>query len=128
MKRLIIGLVMLFGIIGIAAAEDKHATVKVSSENFAELRQNTPLLVVDFWATWCGPCLRLAPILEEVAASMKGEVVIGKCDVDENRALAQSFGIRSIPTLIFFKDGKKVEQHSGLLSREALVAKIKAHL
>lgn len=89
MKRLIIGLVMLFGIIGIAAAEDKHATVKVSSENFAELRQNTPLLVVDFWATWCGPCLRLAPILEEVAASMKGEVVIGKCDVDENRALAQ---------------------------------------
>ncbi len=128
MKRLLISLMMLFGVIGTMVAEESHATVKVSSENFAELRQNTPLLVVDFWATWCGPCLRLAPILEEVAATMKGKVVIGKCDVDENRALAQSFGIRSIPTLIFFKDGKKVEQHSGLLSREALIDKINAHL
>lgn len=128
MKRLLIALIMFLGIIGTAVAEDKHATVKVSADNFAELRDNTPLLVVDFWATWCGPCLRLAPILEDVAASMQGKVVIGKCDVDENRALAQSFGIRSIPTLIFFKNGKLVEQHSGLLSKEALTAKIKAYM
>ena len=128
MKRLLIALIMFLGIIGTAVAEDKHATVKVSADNFAELRDNTPLLVVDFWATWCGPCLRLAPILEDVAASMQGKVVIGKCDVDSCDDIVAQYRVRNIPTVVFIKGGEVVDKVVGATSKETLKAKVDALL
>lgn len=84
-------------------------------------------ILVDFWATWCGPCRVVAPILEEIAAEMKDQVRIGKLDVDQNPATAGQFGIRSIPTLVLFKDGKAVDQMIGAQSKEAITGMIRRH-
>ena len=80
--------------------------VAITSENFASLRNGDLPLVVDFWATWCGPCRMMAPIIEELAKDYDGKVVIGKCDVEENEDLAAECGIRNIPTILFFKHGE----------------------
>ncbi len=77
-------------------------------------------VLVDFWATWCGPCRMQAPILEKLDAELGGSVKIGKVDVDEEPALAQRFGVMSIPTLVAFKDGKAVAQRVGVQSLDAL--------
>ena len=86
------------------------------------------LILVDFWAEWCGPCRMVAPILDELAAEYEGQVTIAKLNVDENRETAARFGIRSIPTILFFKDGTQVEQVIGALSKSALKAKVQQHL
>lgn len=82
------------------------------------------LVVVDFFATWCGPCHQLAPIVEELAGTYEGKMKIGKLDVDDNGETASQYQVMSIPTMIFFKDGKMVDQHVGFISKEALVQKI----
>lgn len=87
--------------------------VAITSENFASLRNGDLPLVVDFWATWCGPCRMMAPIIEELAKDYDGKVVIGKCDVEENEELASEFGIRNIPTILLFKDGDVIEKIVG---------------
>jgi thioredoxin 1 len=104
------------------------ATVNVTDSTFAEavLSSATPVLV-DFWATWCGPCRAIAPKLEELATEMSAEVVVAKVDVDTNQQTAARYGIRSIPTLILFKGGQPVEQVMGNVPKEKLVEMIRKH-
>ena len=87
--------------------------VTITSENFASLKSGNLPLVVDFWATWCGPCRMVAPIITELAEEYDGSINVGKCDVEENEDLAAEFGIRNIPTILFFKNGEVVNKLIG---------------
>lgn len=94
------------------------STVTVTDATFAaEVEQAKGLTVVDFWATWCGPCRVLSPILEQLATERAGELKVAKVDVDENQRTAARFNIRSMPTLLFFKDGQPVGQIIGAVPR-----------
>lgn len=101
--------------------------IELTSQNFESVTQSG-VAVVDFWAPWCGPCRMLSPIIDELAEEYKGKVIIGKVNTDEQDELAHKFGIRSIPTVIFFKDGKKVEQTTGVLPKHELQSKIDSYL
>ena len=82
------------------------------------------LLVIDFWAEWCGPCKKISPIVDELATEYEGVVDIYKCDVDENSEVCDKFGIRNIPTLIFLKNGNIVDKHVGTATKAQLAEKI----
>jgi thioredoxin 1 len=97
--------------------------VQITSENFESLKAGNLPLVVDFWATWCGPCRMLAPVIEELAKEYEGKIVVGKCDVEENEDLAAEFGIRNIPTVLFFKNGDVVDKLIGAQPKAKLVEK-----
>lgn len=97
--------------------------VQITSENFESLKAGNLPLVVDFWATWCGPCRMLAPVIEELAKEYEGKLVVGKCDVEENEDLAAEFGIRNIPTILFFKNGDVVDKLIGAQPKAKLVEK-----
>ena len=102
--------------------------VTITKENFASLKAGNLPLVVDFWATWCGPCRMIAPIIEELAADFDGQIVVGKCDVEENDDLAAEFGIRNIPTILFFKNGEIVDKLIGAQPKAKIEEKFKALL
>lgn len=86
------------------------------------------VVLVDFWATWCGPCKMIAPVVEQIAAENDGKMRVGKLDVDQNGSTAMKYGVMSIPTLILFKDGQPVERLVGYQPKERLMAKITPHL
>lgn len=101
----------------------------VTDDNFAaEIEGHKGLALIDFWATWCAPCRMIAPIVEQLAADYEGKVKVAKLDVDFNQKTAMKFNVRSIPTILFFKDGALVDQVVGAVPRTALVAKIDQHL
>jgi thioredoxin 1 len=103
--------------------------VVVTDDSFqSEVVSSTTPVLVDFWAIWCGPCKMIAPVVEELAAEMDGKLKVAKVDVDANPKIAMQFGIRSIPTLLIFKDGKVVEQIVGAVPKRHLVEKLTPHL
>ena len=89
----------------------------ITENNLAEILSAKQVALVDFWATWCGPCRILSPTVDDIAQEYEGKVSVAKCNVDDCAEIAERFGIRSIPTLIFFKDGEPVERTVGLVSR-----------
>ena len=102
--------------------------VTISSENFENLKNGDMPLVVDFWATWCGPCRMIAPIISKLAEKYEGQLTVGKCDVEENEDLAAEFGIRNIPTILFFKGGQVVDKVVGAVSEAKLDEKFQSVL
>ena len=102
--------------------------VQITSENVESLKNGAQPLVVDFWATWCGPCRMVAPIIAELAEEYDGKIVVGKCDVEENDDIAAEMGIRNIPTILFFKNGQLVDKFVGASTKAVLDEKFKALL
>ena len=103
--------------------------LELTDSNFDELvmKSDKPVLV-DFWAEWCGPCRMVGPVVEELAKEYDGKAVVGKVNVDNNPQISAKFGIRNIPTLLFFKDGKLVDKHVGVAPKSTLAGKLDAHL
>ena len=102
--------------------------LEITSQNFDELKQQGQPVLIDFWATWCGPCKRLGPIIEELAAEYDGKAIIGKCDIEENDELTEQFGIMNVPTVVFLKDGKEVDRVVGLAMKNVYQDKLNALL
>lgn len=100
----------------------------INSTDFPALVQDDKLLVVDFFATWCGPCKKLSPTLDEVSEEFGDHVNIVKVDVDESEDLAMTYGIRSVPTVLFFKNGQQVDKFVGALPKSEIVSKIENQL
>jgi thioredoxin 1 len=98
--------------------------VTLTDADFDTQVKTHPLMVVDFWAEWCGPCRMIAPVLEELADEYADRMTVGKVNVDENRQTTARFGIRSIPTLMFFRDGNRVDQVIGAHPKDPIKAKI----
>ncbi|QWU79586.1 thioredoxin [Campylobacter novaezeelandiae] len=100
--------------------------IELTSENFSEIKEGVAL--VDFWAPWCGPCRMLSPVIDELANDFEGKAKICKVNTDEQGDLAAEYGVRSIPTLIFFKNGEVIDQLVGAQSKQAIADKINSLL
>ena len=102
--------------------------LEITDSNYKEILAEGKPVVIDFWAPWCGPCKMVGPIIEELAEVYEGQVLIGKCDVDENGDVAAEYGIRNIPTVLFFKNGELVDKQVGSAVKSAFDDKIKKML
>lgn len=98
------------------------ATIHFNKEGFDKAIAAGGITMVDFWASWCGPCRMLAPVIDDLAGKYEGKAVIGKVNVDDEQALAMQYGVMSIPTVIFFKDGKELDRKVGIMPAEAYTA------
>ena len=104
-----------------------NGPITLTDYNFDQTIRKYSLLVVDFWAPWCGPCKLVSPIIDQLANELSGKAVFGKLNVDENPTVANIFGIQSIPTLIIFKDGEAVDGIMGALPKQQLISTISRH-
>jgi len=102
--------------------------IEITDNNFEEILNSDKPVMVDFWAEWCGPCKMISPLVEEMAGEYNGKAVIGQVDVDNNPSVSAKFGIRSIPTLLFFKNGEVVDKQIGAVPKTVLANKLEAHL
>jgi thioredoxin 1 len=102
--------------------------VTITNENFESLKNGEQPLVVDLWAPWCGPCRMIGPVISELANDYAGRIIVGKCNVDEEEDLAMEFGVRSIPTILFFKGGQLVDKFIGAAPKAVLEEKFQALL
>lgn len=103
--------------------------IEITDANFEEvvLKSDKPVLV-DFWAEWCGPCRMVGPIVEELSGDYEGKAVIGKVNVDNNQEISMKYGIRNIPTLLFFKDGEVVDKQVGVAAKNVLAGKLDSQM
>ncbi len=102
--------------------------IEITDDNFEEIIATDKPVLVDFWAEWCGPCKMIGPIVEELAGDYDGKAVVGKIDVDSNPNLSAKYGIRSIPTLLVFKNGEIVDKQVGAVQKNVLAQKLDAQL
>jgi len=103
--------------------------LEITDANFEEivLKSDKPV-IIDFWAVWCGPCRMVGPIVEEIGKEYEGKAVVGKVDVDNNPGVSSKFGIRNIPTILFFKNGEIVDKQVGAVPKQVIVNKLEALL
>ena len=108
---------------------DSKYTVAVTDDSFVSSVEKAPgLVLVDFWAVWCGPCQMVAPVLEQLAGEYDGRAKIVKLDVDSNQRTSMKYNVRSIPSILFFKDGKHIDTVVGAVPKPVIEAKMKQHL
>ena len=103
-------------------------TLEITDSNFNDVISKNKTVLVDFWAEWCGPCRMIGPIIEELANEYKGKAIIGKLDVDSNQESSIKYGVRSIPTILTFKDGEIVDRQVGAVPKETLTNIIDSQL
>lgn len=104
------------------------AVKHLKTNEFQSVVDAAPLAMVDFWASWCGPCKMLSPVIDSLAQQFEGKVLVGKVNVDEEPELARQFGVMSIPTVVFLKNGKEVDRKVGVMPPESFIAAINANL
>ena len=102
--------------------------LEITESNFEELLKTDKPVLVDFWAEWCGPCKLIGPVVDELSKEYEGKALVGKVNVDEHPNLSAKFGVRSIPTLLVFKDGEVVEKQVGAVQKAVLAGKLDSHL
>lgn len=102
--------------------------LEITDSNFEEYANSGQLFILDFWATWCGPCRTIAPMIDELSTEYEGKAVIGKLNVDDNPDTCEKYGIRNIPTILFIKNGEVVEKQVGAVPKNTLVSKIESLL
>jgi thioredoxin len=102
--------------------------VTLNDSNFEDMIKRNHLIVVDFWATWCGPCRAVTPVIEQLSNELTGKVLFGKLNVDENPVVSSTFGIQSIPTIAIFKNGKMVDGFVGAASKSQILSKISTYI
>ena len=128
LKEFCISIILFNFATGITKQQIQNMEVTITTENFVSYKNGELPLVVDLWATWCGPCRQIAPIISELAEEYDGKIVVGKCDVEENDEIAMEFGVRNIPTILFFKGGQLVDKFVGAASKAKIEEKFKALL
>jgi thioredoxin 1 len=102
--------------------------IEVNNSNYDEIINSGKPVVLDFWATWCGPCRAIAPYIEDLANEFEGKAIVGKVNVDENNDIAMKYGVRNIPTVIYIKDGNAVDKQVGAASKAVFQQKLQAIL
>jgi thioredoxin 1 len=102
--------------------------LEITEKNFESIMAEGKPVLVDFWATWCGPCKRLGPVIEEISNEFEGKAIVGKCDIEESTDLTDKFGIMSVPTVVFFKDGVEVGRQVGVAAKSVYTDKLNSLL